>query len=162
MGTHPSNSADPVAGQCVDARRGPLVGASGPAVPDPQLDEDAAVGRAAAVTVRQLVERWHGYATYDQTRARLLRTAGDEFGASLREAAGHTRNLAAALLAKTVPPEIADVAAVMMTNAAASHVKHPPLIGFDQAAVSYTRARVWQACAREIDPALPEVQPLWA
>ena len=34
-----------------------------------------------------------------------------------------------------------------------------PLIGFDEAAVDYIRARAWQDCARAIDPSLPVVQP---
>lgn len=131
------------------------------AVPDPQLDEDTVIRRAAAVTVRTLVERWHGYATYDQTRARLLRSAGDEFGASLREVGATTRLAAAGLLAKTVPTEVAEIAGVMLANAKGCHVREAPLMGFDRAARDYTRARVWQACAREIDPSLPEVQPYW-
>lgn len=132
-----------------------------PTLFDPQVDEDTTVRRAMAVTVRQLVERWHGYATYDQTKAQLLHQGGDDFGASLREAAGHTRLLAAALLAKAVPTEVAGVAAAMMTNAKGCHVREAPMVGFDDAARNYTRARVWQACAHEIDPSLPEVQARW-
>jgi hypothetical protein len=34
-----------------------------------------------------------------------------------------------------------------------------PLTGFDQAAIDYTQARIWQDCAQSIEPGLPEVQP---
>ncbi len=34
-----------------------------------------------------------------------------------------------------------------------------PLVGYDEAAIAYTKARIWQNCAQAIDPALPEVQP---
>lgn len=128
---------------------------------DPQLDEDAVVRRAAAVTVRQLVERWHGYATYDKTKAQQLHRAGDEFGASLREVGATIRLAAASLLAKTMPTEVAEIAGVMLANAKGCHVREAPLMGFDRAARDYTRARVWQACAREIDPTLDEIQPYW-
>jgi len=34
-----------------------------------------------------------------------------------------------------------------------------PLVGYDEAAIAYTKARIWQHCAQSIDPGLSEVQP---
>jgi hypothetical protein len=34
-----------------------------------------------------------------------------------------------------------------------------PLAGFEEAAVAYTQARIWQDCAQTIEPELPDVQP---
>ena len=59
-------------------------------------------------------------------------------------------------------PDPRRAARLMIGHAAEAHVRTPPLIGFDQAAVRYTTARTWQRCARMLDPSLDEVQPLWS
>jgi hypothetical protein len=47
----------------------------------------------------------------------------------------------------------------MHGNARELWQRHWPFVGFDEAALKYTKARTWQDCARSIDPGLPEVQP---
>jgi hypothetical protein len=49
----------------------------------------------------------------------------------------------------------------MMACVVVSRERVPPLLGYDTAAIRYTQARSWQFCAHQIDPSLPEVQPLW-
>lgn len=132
-------------------------------IADPQHDEDELVQRIAAdaadaADARALAAKWHGYAANGRSRTALAMRQGKEFDARLHEARASVRDAAAALLLSQSP---ADAAALMMQNCAAHHIKHPPLIGYDAAAVQYTLARTWQACAWGVDPSLPEVQPEW-
>jgi hypothetical protein len=69
------------------------------------------------------------------------------------------RDQAAALLREVADRE--ETAGLMLHNAIKYSVRTPPFVGYDEAAVCYTRARTWQACARELDRSLPEVQPAW-
>ena len=82
---------------------------------------------------------------------------GDTFGSALSLARAEVRALAAELLAASAMPE--DAAKEMHRRATALWQRDLPLVGFDPAAVAYARARIWQDCARAIDPSLPEVQP---
>lgn len=128
------------------------------AVPDPQLDEDELVQRIrdGAHEARDLAETWRRYAASGRSRAKLAR---HDFDAQLHEARASVRDAAANLLLLGQSP--ADAAALMMRHCAAHHIKKPPLVGYDAAAVQYTVARTWQACAWALDPTLPEIQPYW-
>jgi hypothetical protein len=130
------------------------------AVPDPQLDEDTLIQRVrdGAHEARKLVETWRGYAANSRSRAAIAHQLGNEFDQRLWGARAKTRDAAAQVLLTQNP---AEAAAAMMNKAKECHVKTPPLIGYDEAAVDYTRARVWQDCAWGIDSSLPEVQPEW-
>lgn len=103
--------------------------------------------------------RWRSWAVNSRARAHLERSHDHAFDAELLEARAAVRDEAAEMLLSQDPVE---AAALMMRRAVAHVVRNPPLMGYDQAAVEYTRARSWQFCAREIDPSLPEVQPRWA
>ncbi|HYS40204.1 MAG TPA: hypothetical protein VEO01_31695 [Pseudonocardiaceae bacterium] len=47
----------------------------------------------------------------------------------------------------------------MYRRATSLWLRDLPFVGFDVAAIAYTKARIWQDCAWAIDPTLPEVQP---
>lgn len=105
----------------------------------------------------ELIARWLRYALLNRSNALARRKAGDTFGARLSLARADVREQAAELLQHTTDPLLA--AAIMHRTVRELWLPDLPLIGFDQAAIQYTRARVWQDCARTIDPALPVVQP---
>lgn len=108
--------------------------------------------------VRSLVDRWLRYAAANTLRAAHERRDGDLFGAELAVARGEVRRAAAGLLRKLA--DNPDQAAKLMHDQAKTlWIVSSPIIGFDEAAVKYTKARTWQDCARTIDPALPVVQP---
>jgi len=168
MGTHPSDSADPTVGQRVHARRGPMVGASGPAVPtprtavqDPQQDLDDEIERhrerhREGDHLRQRFREWSDGAHGTAIKWHIAR---DSYCERLAQRRADVYRQAAALL-DTQPA--ADAAAEMMMRAGLAAVRGaPPLIGFDVAGLSYVAARAWQHCAWAIDPTLPVVQPKW-
>ena len=138
---------------------------AGSDVSDPQVGEDEHVQHVrrrmtdGPVDVKELVRTWHAYAANSHNRAHVALTKGDEFGANLLLARAAVRENAAKLLLSQEP---AQAALLMMKQAAAHVVRHPPLIGYDAAATSYTSARSWQWCAHQIDPTLPEIQPRWS
>jgi hypothetical protein len=107
--------------------------------------------------VSDLVARWLHYALCNKRNAAIQQAVGDMFGAALCLARAEVRAAAADLLAASATPAVAAVE--MQRRATALGVRELPIIGFDSAAVEYTKARIWQDCARAIDPSLPEVQP---
>jgi hypothetical protein len=116
---------------------------------DPQEDEDLHV-RAVKSAL------WLDYARCSRLNADVRVQAGDLFGAQLSQARAEVRRAAAQLL---LTSETALAAAQEMHRRAIAHsYRDLPLIGFDAAALDYTRARIWQDCAWAIDPTLPEVQ----
>jgi hypothetical protein len=104
----------------------------------------------------ELVALWTTYAQHSRLAARTQDTSGDTFGAQLSQARADIRQAAAELLVATPDPHQA--AAEMHRRATALWELDLPFVGFDAAAVTYTKARVWQACARTINPTLSEVQ----
>jgi hypothetical protein len=110
------------------------------------------------VDVYWLISQWRVYANANKVRAEVLRKEGDFFGMELCLARGEVRQHAAELLRRMAgDPQY--VAKEMHDSAKALWQHTLPLIGFDEAALKYTRARTWQDCARAIDPGLPVVQP---
>jgi hypothetical protein len=104
-----------------------------------------------------LAAQWLRYAAVNRSLAELRQKDGDSFGAELAQARGEVRRAAAELLRETQDPL---EAANQMYEQARQHWQPDlPLIGFDEAAMRYTRTRTWQDCARAIDPSLPIVQP---
>jgi hypothetical protein len=144
--------------------------AARPTVGDPQADEDQqiqCIKRRATAKARgimstdgspasELVALWMTYAQHSRLAARTQDTNGDTFGAQLSQARADIRQAAAELLVATPDPQQA--AAEMHRRATALWELDLPFVGFDAAAVTYTKARVWQDCARTINPALSEVQ----
>lgn len=106
-----------------------------------------------------LIEEWSRWAHGAHGTAARCRHEGDEFGARLATARGGVRREAAELLRAS--DDLAEAAREMHRRARALWQRTPPLIGFDPAALDYTRARTWQACARALDPNLPEIQARW-
>lgn len=106
-----------------------------------------------------LVEEWSRWAHGARGTAALRVAGGDRFGARLAEVRGEVRREAVELLLASATS--AEAAEEMHRRARARQQRTPPLIGFDQAAVEYTAARTWQACAWALDPELPEVQVRW-
>ncbi|HEX3783724.1 MAG TPA: hypothetical protein VHX38_29020 [Pseudonocardiaceae bacterium] len=105
-----------------------------------------------------MVAQWLRYATANRSLSDLRLKDGDYFGAELALGRSEVRRAAAKMLAEAQDPL---EAAKRMHEQARLHWQHDlPLIGFDEAAVRYTRTRTWQDCARAIDPSLPVVQPL--
>ncbi|HEX3784335.1 MAG TPA: hypothetical protein VHX38_32150 [Pseudonocardiaceae bacterium] len=104
-----------------------------------------------------LVAQWLRYATANKVSAEVRAKSGDLFGAELARTRGEVRR-AAALLLQEMRADPLGAAKVMHERAAAIWVRDLPLIGFDAAALTYTKARTWQDCARAIDPELPIVQ----
>ncbi|HEX3785588.1 MAG TPA: hypothetical protein VHX38_38540 [Pseudonocardiaceae bacterium] len=107
--------------------------------------------------VDSLVAQWRLYAKTNKVRADLLRKDGDSFGMDLCIARGEVRGLAAELLQRST--NYLDAAAIMHQKARELWQHNLPLIGFDSAAIQYTRCRTWQDCALALDPSLPIVQP---
>jgi hypothetical protein len=103
-----------------------------------------------------LVALWLDYSRRNKLEAELRKTKGDVFGARLSTARAEVRAAAAELLAGGSTPA---AAAEMHRRATTLWVRELPIIGFDVAAIAYTKARIWQHCARVIDPSLTEVQP---
>ena len=104
-----------------------------------------------------LVALWSSYAVSNKWLAAVQQRSGDEFGATVSLARAEARAAAAELLTASATPE--DAAVEMYRRATALWVRELPIIGFDLAAIEYTKARIWQDCAQAIDPSLPEVQP---
>ena len=104
-----------------------------------------------------LVALWLDYARRNKWQAVVEQNTGDVFGASLSRARAKVRTDAAELLAASATPQ--EAAVEMHRRATALWQPDLPLVGFDAAAIAYTKARTWQQCAQSIDPALPEVQP---
>lgn len=120
---------------------------------------DCGAGSAHSLinVVKELIARWLRYAVLNRSNALARSRTGDLFGARLSLARAEVREEAAELLRRGPDPLAA--AAIMHRRARELWLSDLPLIGFDHAAVQYTRARVWQDCARTIDPNLPVVQP---
>lgn len=110
------------------------------------------------MVVDSLIEQWRLYAKANRRVANENRAKGDQFGADLCLARGAVRLAAANMLEQhRDDPEAA--AKEMHKNAQGLRQHHWPFVGFDEAAIRYTKARAWQDCAKAIDPSLPEVQP---
>lgn len=107
--------------------------------------------------VKELIARWLRYAVRGRSNAMARSRTGDMFGARLSLARAEVREEAAEILRRAPDPLAA--AAIMHRRASDLWLPDLPLIGFDQAAIQYTQARVWQDCARTVDPNLPIVQP---
>jgi hypothetical protein len=107
--------------------------------------------------MNDLVALWLDYARRNKWQAVVERNMGDVFGASLSMARAKVRTDAAELLAASVTSQ--EAAVEMHRRATTLWQSDLPLIGYDEAAIAYTKARIWQHCARSIDPGLPEVQP---
>jgi hypothetical protein len=118
-----------------------------------------AADTATVTTVDQIMSQWRAWAAQAAVFAGTLERHGERFDGSLKRARGNVRKQAALLLRET--PDRHAAADLMVRNAIRHSVLHAPMIGYDEAAVSYTKARTWQACALELNPDLPEVQPLW-
>jgi len=116
---------------------------------DPQEDEDLHVKAVKSAL-------WLDYAKRNRLNADVREKAGDSFGAELSLARAEVRRAAAELLLAS--GNVLAAAEEMQRRAIAHSYRDLPLIGFDAAALDYTRARIWQDCAWAIDPALPEVQ----
>jgi hypothetical protein len=86
------------------------------------------------------------------------RTKGDTFGEQLALTRAETYDRAAVLV-QAYPLD--EAVAMMMAQARLASIRTPPLIDFDQAAMSYKAARAWQFCAKAIDPSVAEVQKAW-
>ena len=99
---------------------------------------------------------WLDYAKRNRLNADIREQAGDTFGAKLSLARAEVRRAAAELLLAGMT--VLEAAREMHRRAIAHSYRDLPLIGFDAAALDYTRARIWQDCAWAIDPTLPEVQ----
>jgi hypothetical protein len=108
--------------------------------------------------VDSLIEQWRLYAKANQAQANLNRQTGDQFGAELCVVRGSVRLAAADLLEQSRDDPMA-AAKNMHKRAGELRQHYWPFVGFDEAALSYTKARTWQDCAKAIDPGLPEVQP---
>jgi hypothetical protein len=107
----------------------------------------------------ETAQLWRSWAVAARQQARAAVSQGDQFDSSLKTARATIYDQAVALLQRNT--DVSMAAALMMKNAGQLHVRTPPLIGFDQAAVRYTIARTWQRCALMLDPSLDEVQPRW-
>jgi hypothetical protein len=110
--------------------------------------------------MNDLVALWRDYAHRNKLNAALHDDMGDAFGAQLCLVRAEVRAQAAELLAASATPAAA--AEEMHRRAAARWQRDlplAPLSGFDEAAIAYTQARIWQDCAQTIEPGLPDVQP---
>jgi hypothetical protein len=132
------------------------------AVDDPQADEDQQVQHIKCRTdavdspASELGKLWMTYAQHCRLAATTQDASGDTFGALLNRTRAEVRQAAAELLSAFPDPEQA--AAEMHRRATTLWQLDLPLIGFDAAAVTYTKARIWQDCARTVNPTLPVVQ----
>jgi len=107
--------------------------------------------------MNELAALWLDYAQRNKHGAAVQQANGDVFGAQLCMARADVRTHAAELLVASATPAIA--AMEMHRRATALWQPNLPLIGYDTAAIAYIQARIWQNCARTIEPGLPEVQP---
>ncbi len=107
--------------------------------------------------VDALIEQWKLYAKANRVHANAQRASGDLFGAELCLARGAVR-LAAAEMLDRFRDDPAGAARNMHNKAKELHQHHWPFVGFDEAALKYTKARTWQDCAKAVDPSMPEVQ----
>lgn len=107
----------------------------------------------------KLAALWIEYAEHARTLVEQRRQAGDRIGAILAGVRGKVRRDAARML--DTSDDLAEIAKVMHTHAVRLRQRDMPLVEYDAACVAYTQARTWQACAREVDPSLPEIQPRW-
>lgn len=108
--------------------------------------------------IDSLIEQWRLYAKANRIHANENQVKGDGFGAELCLVRGAVRSAAADMLEKLRDDPMA-AAKNMHKNAIELRQIHWPFVGFDQAAIKYTKSRTWQDCAKAIDPTLPEVQP---
>jgi hypothetical protein len=113
--------------------------------------------RKADPATTALVGLWRCYARRNLAEAAVRHDSGDLFGAALSSARAEVRAASAELLRRSADP--AEAARVMHRTVCELWLTDLPLLGFDAAAVQYTRARTWQDCARTLDPSLPEIQP---
>jgi hypothetical protein len=112
--------------------------------------------------VEAILDRWRAWIAQAYAQVQHERhTIGDEFAATLIEARRDVRREALDLVHKQRAEDLPATARLMHERAIQHHVRDSPIVGFDEAAVRYTKARTWQACAWQLDPDLPEVQPLW-
>ena len=126
---------------------------------DPQEDEDEVIKRRRPPTERPAVaDLFISWSQGALGTATLQRAHGDTYQAALAERRADIYRRAAAMLADTAPAEAAQE---MLLHARLAAVRTPPLLGFDEAGLSFVAARAWQLCAHTIDPTLPEVQPAW-
>jgi hypothetical protein len=122
------------------------------ALPDPQLDVDEDVRRA-------LKKTWASYARSERANATIDRTRGELFSETLHTARAQALDEATKILHST--KNLTEVTTQLMRAAVDYSVRTPPLIGYDEAATNYTKARKLQQCAWDINPEIPAVQPLW-
>ena len=111
------------------------------------------------IDAQEIARLWTSWAVAGHQLSRVLAARGSQFDSSLKNARAVTYERAAALLRAS--PDVETAARLMIRNAVDAHVRTPPLIGFDRAALRYTVARTWQRCALMLDPSLAEVQPRW-
>ena len=111
------------------------------------------------MNTEETIRLWESWATAGHHLARVLASHGSVFDATLKDARAATYERAVVLIRAN--PDLAEAARLMIKHATETHVRTPPLVGYDQAAVRYTVARTWQRCALMLDPALDEVQPRW-
>lgn len=129
---------------------------------DPQPDEDQAVKRARAelVGTEAVVARWLRYARSEECHARLMRETFEQQPFDrLRDTRAQVRRAAAELLERSESHEQA--AREMMERVRQLYILEPPILGFDEAMITYTQARTWQACALELFPDWEQLQPCW-
>ena len=112
-----------------------------------------------AVDTDEAAQLWRSWAIGARHLSRVLISQGRDFDATLKNARAATYERAVAVLRAN--PDQEQAAKVMMKKAVEAHVRTPPMIGFDEAAIRYTVARTWQRCALMLDRSLDEVQPLW-
>ena len=109
------------------------------------------------MNAESLVDQWRLFVRANRACAVKREQEGDLFGAELATARAEVRRQAADLLEAARDP--LEAARQLHRRASALWRRGLPLVGFDKAAMDYTRARAWQDCARAIDPSLPVVQP---
>lgn len=132
---------------------------------DPQTDVDDEVRQhrppeSAEYRRDDLVRRWLAYALHSREQATWCGRHRAGYDQKLHTTRAQVRDQAANLL--RTEPDLTAAAAKMMDQATRHKVTSaPPLIGFDETSFEYTAARCWQACAWDIDPELPQVQPVW-
>lgn len=132
---------------------------------DPQQHEDEEVKQRRPEETEddgrdEIIRRWLRYAASERCHAARLRAEHDQPFDQLRDTRAAARAGAAEVLAEAT--DFASAADRMMAEVRRVYVRVPPLLGFDEAMLSYTSARTWQACARELIPDLPEIQPRWS
>ncbi len=114
---------------------------------------------AVSTDADETVRLWESWAAAGHHLARALASQGSAFDSALKNVRAVTYEQEIALLRAN--PNREEAARLMIRRATELHVRTPPLMGYDNAALRYTVARAWQRCARMLDPSLDEVQPLW-